>query len=230
MAEKITDKSVRTLAAPTAGNRITYDEEVKGFGVRVTSAGAKAFVLNYRAAGRERRITIGSFPDWSVADARNEARGLKRQIDVGEDPMADRHSDRAAPTMNDLINRFVSEYLPKKRASTQDEYERLIRVHIRPALGNKRVADLRHSDMEALHRKIAAKAPYAANRALAVVSKMLNLAVRWEMRTDNPVRGVERSPEQKRERFMTPAEIGRLGKDWQRIRSGHRRTPFGCCC
>jgi integrase len=212
MAEKITDRSVRTLVAPAVGNRITYDEEVKGFGVRITSAGAKAFILNYRVAGRERRITIGSFPDWSVADARNEARGLKRQIDVGEDPMADRHADRAAPTMNDLINRFVSEHLPKKRASTQDEYERLIRVHIRPALGNKRVADLRHSDMEALHRKIAAKAPYAANRALAVVSKMLNLAVRWEMRTDNPTRGVERSPEQKRERFMTPAEIGRLGE------------------
>src|ERR1700722_14797400 len=109
MAEKITDKSVRTLAAPAAGNRITYDEEVKGFGVRVTSAGAKAFVLNYRAAGRERRITIGSFPDWTVADARKVATKLKRRVDVGEDPMADRHADRAAPTVNDLADRFDAE-------------------------------------------------------------------------------------------------------------------------
>ena len=64
MAEDLTDKAVRDLAPPATGNRITYDQEVKGFGVRITSAGAKAFILNYRSAGRERRITIGSFPDW----------------------------------------------------------------------------------------------------------------------------------------------------------------------
>jgi hypothetical protein len=74
MAEKITDRSVRTLVAPAADDRITYDEEIKGFGVRITSACARAFILNYRAAGREPRITIGSFPDWSVADARHEGR------------------------------------------------------------------------------------------------------------------------------------------------------------
>ena len=129
MAEKITDKLVRTLVAPAVGNRITYDEEVKGFGVRITSAGAKAFILNYRAAGRERRITIGSFPDWSVADARNEARGLKRRIDVGEDPMADRHADRSAPTMNDLADRFDAEHLAKRRPKTQSDYRSIIRLY-----------------------------------------------------------------------------------------------------
>src|ERR1700712_3869537 len=106
MAEDLTDKAVRDLAPPATGNRITYDQEVKGFGVRITSAGAKAFILNYRSAGRERRITIGSFPDWSTKQARAEATKLKRRIDVGEDPMADRHADRAAPTMNDLADRF----------------------------------------------------------------------------------------------------------------------------
>ena len=58
MAEKLTDKAVRDAAPPPSGNKITYDEDVKGFGVRVTSAGAKAFVLNYRASGRERRLTV----------------------------------------------------------------------------------------------------------------------------------------------------------------------------
>jgi hypothetical protein len=72
---------------------------VKGFGVRVTKAGAKAFILNYRASGQEHRITIGSLPDWLVKQARDEATRMKRLIDIGADPMTDRHADRAAPTV-----------------------------------------------------------------------------------------------------------------------------------
>ncbi len=210
MAERLTDKVVRTMAPPATGNRIAYDEEVKGFGVRITSAGARAFILNYRAVGRERRITIGSFPDWSVPAAREHAKGLKRDVDQGGDPMGDRHADRAAPTVNALADRFVVEHLAKRRASTVTDYQSILRLYIRPQLGMMRVAEVRHSDVEKLHSSIAKTAPYRANRAVAVLSKMLSLAVKWEMRTDNPARGIERAPEEKRERFLSPAEIGRL--------------------
>ena len=100
--QRLDEKAVRSLEAPASGNRITYDTDVKGFGARVTAAGAKSFILNYTAARRERRITIGSVPDWSVAGARDRAKELKRRIDIGEDPMAERHEDRAAPTIDDL--------------------------------------------------------------------------------------------------------------------------------
>ena len=61
----LTDSAVKRLPPPARGNRITYDTAVKGFGCRVTAAGARAFILNYRTnAGRERRYTIGAFPDW----------------------------------------------------------------------------------------------------------------------------------------------------------------------
>lgn len=212
MAEQLTDRLVKELAAPVTGNRIAYNSEIKGFGVRITAAGARAFILNYRAGGCERRITIGSFPDWNVKKAREEAAALKRRIDGGQDPMADRHAQREAPTVNALADQFEAEYLPRKRPSTQDKYKRLLRVHIRPAIGSKRVADLRHHDIEAMHSKIAGSAPYAANRAVAVLSKMLSLAVKWELRGDNPARGVERAPEQKRERYLTGAEIARLSE------------------
>ena len=81
MAEKLTDKLVREMAPPGIGNRIVYDAEVKGFGARITAAGARSFVLNYRINGRERRHTIGGFPAWSVRTARDEAAKLKRDID-----------------------------------------------------------------------------------------------------------------------------------------------------
>ncbi len=74
MAKKITDKLVKELEAPETSNRIVYDTDIKGFGVRATASGAKAFILNYRASGRERRYTIGAYPDWSVAAAREEAK------------------------------------------------------------------------------------------------------------------------------------------------------------
>jgi hypothetical protein len=84
MASKLTDAVVKALPLPAKGSRIFYDLGVKGFGIRVTSAGARAFVLNYRTrVGRERRFTIGSFPDWKTGGARMEAVELKRQIDRG---------------------------------------------------------------------------------------------------------------------------------------------------
>lgn len=210
MTEKLSDKAVKSLPIPAAGNRITYDTVVRGFGVRTTSAGAQSFVLNYRASGRERRITIGSFPDWSVAAARDRAAALKRQVDDGADPMAERHTERAAPTMNDLADRFEAEHLSKRRPTTARDYASLLNKHIRPVLGRVKVADLRHSDIERMHQAIAETAPYQANRAVSVVSKMCNLAVKWELRTDNPARGIERMPESRRERFLTIEEINRL--------------------
>ncbi len=74
------------------------------------------------------------------------------------------------------------------------------------------MADLRHTDIERLHAKIVKTAPYRANRTVAVLSKMMSLAIKWEMRTDNPVRGIERAPEDKRERYLSPAEIARVAE------------------
>jgi hypothetical protein len=134
----LTDKAIRDLAAPKRGNRVAYDDAVKGFGIRVTAAGARAFVLNYRrkADGRERRITIGSFPDWGTTAAREEAKRLKRDVDAGADPIGELEQNRAAPTVRDLADRFLADYVPRKRASTQRDYKRQIAVNILPEIGD----------------------------------------------------------------------------------------------
>ena len=126
---KLTDTMVKGLAPPERGNRITYDSEVKGFGIRVTCAGSKAFVLNYRTrAGRERRYTIGAFPDWGTAAARTEAKRLKQQIHAnGADPVGELQSERNAPTVADLCRRYVEEHLPKKRPLSQADDRYMLR-------------------------------------------------------------------------------------------------------
>lgn len=210
MQKKLTGEFVRTAPIPAA-TKIHYDGEVKGFGLRVTKAGARSFVLNYRANGVERRFTIGSYPDWQVSAARQEAMRLKRLIDQGFDPMGERHEDRAAPTMNDLCARYLAEHAPRKRETSRREDEALIRRWIKPELGNRKVADIRHVDIDALHRKITGHGtPIRANRTLALLSKMFSLAIRWEMRDDNPARGIERNSEERRNRYLVGDELRRL--------------------
>lgn len=212
MATKLTDSIVKNLPAPEKGNKILYDSEVKGFGVRVTAGGARSFVLNYRnRTGRERRYTIGAYPDWKVSAARDEAKELKRGIDRGIDPLAEVEQDRDAKTVADLCKRFDEEHLPKKRPATARDYRAIINRHILPNMRNLKVAEVEFSDVDDLHRKITkGGAPYLANRTVAVLSKMFGLAVRWKWRTDNPAKGIERNDEEKRHRYLTTAELANL--------------------
>ncbi len=212
MRTRLTDKSVAKLAPPARGNRIAYDGTVAGFGVRVTAGGARSFVLNYRrkADGRERRYTIGAFPNWSTTAAREEARRLRRKIDAGADPVGDLREQRSAPAVSDLADRFLLEHVPRKRPATQRDYRQQLAVDVLPVLGRTKVAAVTPGDIEALHRAISVRAPTRANRVLALVSKMFSLAMRWGYCDKNPVLGIERNAEHKRHRYLTEAELGRL--------------------
>lgn len=152
MAEKLTEVLVKDLAAPEKGNRIVYDSEVKGFGVRLTPSGAKAFILNYRfddpddrsRRSSEYRYTIGAFGphDWSVAAARKEAAAWRRKIDRGEThPLAEKRGRRAAvenareaerarqeaETFEDAVKDYIKrEQKGRRRNVTADEVERAL--------------------------------------------------------------------------------------------------------
>jgi integrase len=217
---RLTEAIVKRLPTPKQGNRITYDDAVKGFGVRVTAAGARAFVLNYRrkSDGRERRVTIGSFPAWSTTAAREEAARLRREVDGGADPIGEQDATRAAATMADLCTRFVEDYCPRKRDWTARGYRQQIATDILPALGKMKVAAVSVADIDRLHREISKRAPTHANRVLALLSRMFSLAMRWGLRSDNPCRGVERNQEHKRHRYLSGAELQRLSAALAKLR------------
>jgi integrase len=212
MALRLTDRIVRGLPVPAKGNRVYYDDLVRGFGCRCTAAGARAFVLNYRrkSDGLERRFTIGGFPDWPTLAAREEAKRLKREIDGGADPVGKNNDARNAATMADLCSRFEAEYILRKRQTTQRGYRQQIATNIRPALGRMKVASVTFADIDTLHRKVGARAPTQANRVVALLSRMFNLAIRWGLRSDNPTRGIERNRESKRQRYLTGTELARV--------------------
>jgi len=213
MATRLTDAIVRRLPLPTKGKIITVDSEVVGFGARVTANGARSYVLRYTTrVGRERTYTIGDATIWRTTAARDKARELRREVEDGGDPLGAIEEERSAPTMADLIARFRTEHLPKKRPSTVRDYERILRQRIAPHFGpHLKVADVRFEDIDALHRKITkGGATYAANRCVAVVAKMFALAIRWGWRESNPTHGIEKNREYHRRRYLTGDELIRL--------------------
>ncbi len=211
---KITERMLKNLATPAGKYRIWYDDEITGFGVRVTQSGTKSFIVAYTGGGRERRYTIGKHPAWSVAAARAEAKRLRLQIDTGGDPMGDRHAKRGEQTVADLCDRYLADYAPQKNrpatiAKNRDYIDRLIK----PRIGKLKAPVVSYSDIDGLHRQITIEnGPYIANRVAALCSKLFSLAMRWGWRSDNPAKGIERNQEAKRERYLTGPELRRLSQ------------------
>jgi integrase len=131
------------------------------------------------------------------------------------DAADDRAMRRAAPTVADLIERFMREEVrPTRKPRTSDLYDMYFRVHVLPALGFRRAREITLADIAKLHRKIGAKTPVTANRVVALMSAVFSWAARLgEVPEDlNPVRGITRYREQGRERFLSSDEIVRLGE------------------
>jgi integrase len=210
MAQKLTDRLVKAHPLPASASRITYDTEIKGFGLRVTAGGARAFVLNYRVGGRERRLTIGSYPDWSVQAAREEARRLKREVSLGHDPMGQRHFERGVPTVAELAERYLAEHAIHKVARAQADDRSMLNTLVLPAIGRLRVSNVRQEDLDQLHRQVSETRPVRANRMAQMLSKMFNLAVRWGYCETSPAVGIRKNPESKRTRYLSDAELSRL--------------------
>lgn len=213
MPTRITDRLVKDLPSPPKGNKISYDSEIRGFGIRVTAKGAKSFIINYTINSRERRFTIGEYPAWSVAAARAQAVELRREIDKGIDPLQQRIDEREAPTIIDLFKEYESKHLPTKAKRSQSDDRSMWRTYILPILGeNTKVADVTAKHVDDLHGEIKKDKPVRANRVIEVLRKAFNLAVRWEWRADNPCQGLAWAPEQQRERYLSKAELERLAE------------------
>jgi hypothetical protein len=112
MPTNLSPQFIKALAAPASGNRVEWDTQEKGLGVRVTAAGACAFVLRYVVQGRERRMTLGDFPALTLTAARQIARQRKGEIARGADPLAVKAAARGALT----LGRAVESYLAAREA------------------------------------------------------------------------------------------------------------------
>ena len=209
---KITKRAVDALL-PAERERVVWDDDIKGFGVRVHPTGRKVYIVKYRHEGRSVKVTIGAHGPVTPAAARARAAEIVTLAKTGRDVAGKTPHARRSATMAALARRFMDEYAPAHlKPSTARLYRKIIENRILPRFGKRRVSDIGKSDVVALHHDMR-DVPDHANRTLSVLSRMLTLAEVWEMRPEgvNPCRYVKKYAEHKRERFMSDEEYRRLG-------------------
>jgi integrase len=197
----LTAQAIADLPTPSTGNRLHWFRGAqvqgrvipRGLGVRVTANGSRAFILSYSIGGKERRLTIGDTASWSVVDAVKRARELRKQIDRGTDPMAERHPPPAPEVVT--VNQVLDKFLERTRIRRPEQYSSAFDRLVRPVLGPLPINELRRKHvMDLLDVVEDGSGPVAASRCLGYLRSALN---EWAKRDDSFVppfvRGMARS-------------------------------------
>ncbi len=212
---KLTKRFVEAVE-PESRDVVLWDSDLKGFGLRVKPSGRRTYLIQYRnAQGRSRRLTVGLHGRLTPDQARQEGRRLLAEVELGNDPAEQKSAVKSAPTVEDLAERYLREHAePRKKPKSVANDRLLLRKHILPTLGQRRVSDVTRADVEKLHLRIGKQAQTTANRAIALLSKAFNLAEVWGWRPDasNPCRHVQRFKERKVERYLSRKELARLAE------------------
>jgi integrase len=239
----LTKRYVDSLQFTKKADYLVWDQKLRGFGIRVREYAAKdgtiqkrkTFVVGYRPKGSRqyRRFVIGMYGPMTVEQARIEALRHLSAVSQGDDPLEAKRAERAAQTVREFGEQFLSYVDDRRKQTTAREYRRLWIRHVLPALGSKKVAEVSTSDILRLHRSLR-ETPYAANRVVALLGVFFSFAGREGVRPghDNPTRTTELYPEAPRERFLTADEFRQLGEALTRAESvglpaapGYRRLP-----
>jgi integrase len=194
---KLTDGKAGTIAKaapPVKGQRFIFDDHraaPRGFGLRITSAGGKAFVLSYSVDGRQRRKTLGDWPTWSLEAARAEAQELVRAINKGNDPLEAKRRRKGEPTVSELAKEWLD--LHATGLKSEQAIRALIGGDLVKAIGNMKVTDVRRRDViEAVEAK-AIKTPRQAAILLAYSRKLMDFATDRDIIPANPLAGLKPS-------------------------------------
>lgn len=231
---RLTKRTIDALK-PGAADLVIFDDELRGFGVRVKPSGAKSWIIQYRNRhGRSRRYTIGSAASLTPAEARERAKRLFVVVADGRDPADERRSARTAITVAQLCDDYLAAGKGRIKASTLAMDRSRIERHVKPLLGSRAVAGLTPADMEKFLRDVregrtAAKPAKqetgkrkrggqttggagVASRTLGMLGTILEPAVRDGILTKNPVRGIARPKDNERKPAFSFEAVAALGR------------------
>lgn len=236
---RLTRRAVEALDAPSRGQAILWDGELKGFGVRVMPSGLKTFILQYRSVqGQSRRISIGRYGILTVDQARDHAKVKLGLVASGLDPA---EQDDASTGSNTTVAEVCDWYLTEAeagriigrsrrpiKASTLAMDRSRIEVHIKPLLGRRSVAAVKLGDIEGAQADIAAgktSKPRPGNRGgattggegvaartMSTLHSVFEHAVRLGKIDTNPARGVRKLAGTARKRRLSRSELAKLGR------------------
>ncbi len=235
-------KRVVDAAKPKGRDHFMWDDDLPGFGLRVFASGRKSYLIQYRASGRTRRYTIGLHGKFTPDEARKRAARLLAEVADGGDPSGERTEARKAMTVAEVADLYLSEGLaekPNKKASSWKADASNIRRHILPLLGRRLAKSLTQADVARFQSEVAAGRTAAdektgfrgraivkggkgtAARSLAVLAAMLQFGVGRGLLPSNPGRGVKPYKGEKKERFLSEAEVSRLAETLATMEAEH---------
>ena len=197
--------------------------------LKVTPAGRKIFMIVYRTnSGDRRKPAIGRFGELTVEQARRIAQDWLADVRHGRDPSAQKAASRKAPTVKELCDQFIEDYSKARNKPYTVEMNQLyIDKHIVPLMGSIKVHDVTRADIATVMKRLE-RSPVAANRVLACIRKMFNMAEVWGHRPDgsNPCRHVPKYPEKGKTRLITDEELVRLFAYLDRADADGLEHPF----
>ena len=211
---KFTDRTIANLKPPKEGQVDYFDITTPGFGVRVSYGGSKSWFTKYVHKGRQRRLTIGTYPAIKLAKAREMALDAKHELIVEkQDPALQKKAARQALTFKELADLYLEEHASKKRSGKEDK--RILNKYFAPWHPRKAVEIERPEIVERLQEIKRDHGPVMANRCLACVRKVFSWAIKNGklVLVYNPAMGLDRPGEEtSRDRVYTDKEIKALGK------------------
>ena len=208
--------SRRTVEALPVGDReaVFWDRELSGFGVRVYPSGSKVYLVQTRAGGKSRRITIGRHGLLTAEQARRKAAGVIAGIKAGEEPVLTASQRANGPTLAEVGERYLREHVAVRcKPTTAGAYRHALNRFLLPAFGSLPLGAISRDQVASLHYKLH-KTPTMANQVVDTLSRLFVMAEAWGLAPagGNPCRFVKKYQKRSCERFLSEQEFRRLGK------------------
>lgn len=154
MPRRTNHRLTKTLIENAANNSVVWDAEVPGFGLRVTPAGSRSFVFQFRSSRSEQgRLTVGRYPAMTVEQARKIARAYRVSVDQGGNPSREKKGSREAVTLSELAAHYCDDYGPQRglKAQTISDARRLLDRYALPRFGRRKVIEITVGDIRCIH-------------------------------------------------------------------------------
>lgn len=213
---QLSSQFVATAACPSDKRKIDYyDTLVTGFILEVRATGSATYYLRYRDAhDRQCQFKIGDTKSVPFERARQAALQARTRVVLGESPQEQKKLKKSVPTFKELAE---DHYLPyvKTYKRSWDCDDSLLRNHLLPVLGAKRLDEISERSISDLYQDMRARgyAKGTCNRVLVLVKYMFKLAKKWNLpgAQENPSEGIKLvDPQNARERYLSSEETQRL--------------------
>lgn len=190
-----------------------WDTELAGFGLRVRPSGNYFWFVRLRHRGKHRRITLGKTTDLDAVLARSQARRLLAEAAL--DGLPKRVVVKSTPAMSDFVATHFDDLARTWKPSTAKRNADAWKNELVDHFGDILVADVSKADVVRWRDACAGEREARFNRAVPVLAALLKYAEALKMRRkgSNPCRGMPRYKRQAMERYLTPAEYARVGRE-----------------